>query len=188
MKHCPTLETLVVKGCDGFMNNDIVRILSNSPKLSILFDNDNDSYWNDRIGRLHAEVFIDQDPTTGTLRPWACESTLKELIINITGIPRPDLQECTTVRELYPGQGREIQSQVYDRLARLTNLEKLWLGGLGYGPYSLDYEYAYETQDSRYDCLEVSLESGLWKLAGLKALKELNVTRMKTRIRLGEIQ
>ena len=45
------------------------------------------------------------------------------------GIPRPDVKEDEAEKETYPGQGREMQGRVYDRLARLTNLETLWLQG-----------------------------------------------------------
>ncbi|KAK3811299.1 MAG: hypothetical protein J3Q66DRAFT_404678 [Benniella sp.] len=40
----------------------------------------------------------------------------------------PDVRELQSIEEAYPGEGHGIQSQVYDRLARLTNLETLWLG------------------------------------------------------------
>jgi len=73
------------------------------------------------------------------------------------GIPRPDVKEDEAEKETYPGQGREMQGRVYDRLARLTNLETLWLQG-----------------DARYNrchgCLEMSLESG-HRLKGLRKLK-----------------
>jgi hypothetical protein len=43
----------------------------------------------DEPSRLDAEVFIDLDSDTGSLKPWRCEATLKELKIRITGIPSP---------------------------------------------------------------------------------------------------
>ncbi|KAF9979678.1 hypothetical protein BGZ65_006193, partial [Modicella reniformis] len=70
-------------------------------------------------------------------------------------------------------------SQVYDRLARLTNLETLCLG----------YEQAgYLNNPRQWSCVEMSLESGLDKLSGLKALKELSVSRMGSKIGLKEVQ
>ncbi|KAI8352276.1 hypothetical protein B0O80DRAFT_454158, partial [Mortierella sp. GBAus27b] len=189
MEHCRALERLEVEGYPGFESNDIIQMAASSPNLHTLIDVDDNSYWADTQSRLHADAFIDRDPSTGSLRPWACENNLEKLKVRITGIPRPDLEQCTIAFELYPGQGREIQSYVYDRLARLTNLKTLWLGGFGYGPYFYTgYEYTYDWNVSRYDCLEMSLSSGLWKLAGLKALKKLGVASMVTRIGLEEIQ
>jgi hypothetical protein len=74
------------------------------------------------------KAFIDQDPDTGTPKPWECEGSLKELKVSITGIPSPDSEEGDNVEGPYPSEGREIQGRVYDRLARFTNLESLWLG------------------------------------------------------------
>jgi hypothetical protein len=76
--------------------------------------------------------------------------------------------------EDYPGHGREIQQRVYDRLARFTNLETLWLGGYR------DYPETY--------CLEMSLESGLDRISGLKRLKLLGVYFMRTRIGEAEVK
>ncbi|KAG0246472.1 hypothetical protein BGX31_001748 [Mortierella sp. GBA43] len=180
MEHCRALERLEVEGYPGFESNDIIQMAASSPNLHTLIDVDDNSYWADTQSRLHADAFIDRDPSTGSLRPWACENNLEKLKVRITGIPRPDLEQCTIAFELYPGQGREIQSYVYDRLARLTNLKTLWLGGFGYGPYFYTgYEYTYDWNVSRYDCLEMSLSSGLWKLAGLKALKKLGVANVE---------
>ncbi|KAG0006640.1 hypothetical protein BGZ65_005693, partial [Modicella reniformis] len=65
------------------------------------------------------------------------------------------------------------------RISRLTNLETLWLG----------YRQPYVTHPRKLrDSLEMSLESRLDKLSGLKALKELDVSSMKTRINLRELQ
>ena len=96
------------------------------------------------------------------------------LEVKIAGIPRPDLERKVVVREAYPGQGREIQSQVYNRLGRLTNLETLRVGD--------------QVGRFQYDCLEMSLESGLDKLSGLKALKELNTESLATKIGIKEVQ
>lgn len=42
--------------------------------------------------------------------------------------------------------------------------------------------------EDQLDYLEMSLESGLYKPAGLKALKELNLKDIKTRIGVKEVQ
>lgn len=74
-----------------------------------------------RAARSKPTFSIDKNPSTDSLRKWTCKTSLKELKVNITGIPRSDCEECE-VQEAYPGQGQKIQSQVYDRLARFINL------------------------------------------------------------------
>lgn len=123
---------------------------------------------------INYKAFIDLDPNSGTPKPWACEGSLKELKVIITGIPRPDMEGEDAVEEAYPGEGRETQGRVYDRLARFTNLKTLWLG---------DDESIYYIWS-----LEMSLESGLGKLSGLKKLREVSVLRTETRIGLEEAQ
>lgn len=171
MKQYSTIESMSIDGCDGFTSEDMVQALSSSPNLRTLIDVDYGTY---RVGRLHANIFIDQDPETELLRPWVCEASLKEFRVRISGIARPELRDCK-VKETYPGEGRKVQSQVHDRLARLTNLEILWLGN----------RHVLGNQD---DCLDMSLESGLHKLATLKKLKELSVSGMTTRIGVKEVQ
>ncbi|KAK3811115.1 MAG: hypothetical protein J3Q66DRAFT_58902 [Benniella sp.] len=171
MQQCPVLEKLVVDRCEYFPGGDTVRVLASSPNLHTLIDSIDHTSMTTRI---HASIFADRYPHTGSLREWACEASLTSLRIRITGVPRPDVPRCR-VLESHPGQGREIQSQVYDRLARLTKLESLWLG-----------ERIFPR--GQFDCLELSLESGLHKLSGLKSLKELGVVSLALKVGVEEVQ
>lgn len=145
---------------------------------------------------LLADEFIDLEPSASQLRPWLCESTLKDFRAKIAGIPRPELtktfhghslQERMVLKETYPGQGQEYQRQVYRRLARLSRLERM---ELGYEDRDIQDEYElpeaildlehWEDGHHQYNCLEMSLRSGLGLLEGLKELKALNVMRMAT--------
>ncbi|KAF9353152.1 hypothetical protein BGX34_011776 [Mortierella sp. NVP85] len=173
-KHFSTLEVLVVDGIEGAMMNDMVQVPRLCTKLRTLAYIDTDYCEMNGCSKIDAKVFIDQDPDTGVLKPWKCEASLEVLKVMIVGIPRPDLESDEVIKEAYPGEGREIQGQVYDRLARLTNLETLWLGD--------------ECGRSGVQSPEMSLESGLGKLCGLKKLKELNVAGFLTRIGVGEVQ
>jgi len=177
LDHHATLERLVLRGNFGLSDNEKVQFLACCPKLRDFADFDTGTPNEPMMSMtgLDAFSFIDQDPRTGALKPWKCEPSLKALRLVILGIPRPDLYRNEAIQEAYDDQGREIQKLVYDRLARLTHLETLWLGG----KYS---------RRLPYECLEMSLESGLYELAGLKALKKLNVSRMKTQIGLQEVQ
>ncbi|KAK3811005.1 MAG: hypothetical protein J3Q66DRAFT_350779 [Benniella sp.] len=170
IKHCSTLESLEFYSCIGFTSAERVQLLASSPNLHTFIDLDDNMF---SIVSLDAQSFIDQDSDTGLLKAWESESTLRTFEIKVRGIPRPDLD--MGIHEAPVGQGREIQNQVYSRLARLTHLETLWLAQkIGFW--------------ESYDCLEMSLESGLHQLSGLKALKELNVLCLKTRIGVPEVQ
>jgi len=179
-KHFHTLEKFSVCSCRDVSDIDLALVLSSSPNLRSLdvtqddFDwVDLDMYWDDWPTVFKAKKFIDLIPNTSVLKTWLCESSLTVLKILISDIPRPELRS----KEAYPGEGRNIQGQVYDRLARLTNLELLWLG------LCID-----ATGSIQYECLEMSLDSGLHKLSTLMKLKELDITRMMTRIGLREVQ
>ncbi|KAK3811076.1 MAG: hypothetical protein J3Q66DRAFT_443327 [Benniella sp.] len=168
--HYSTLGKLSIDGSNGLQTCDVVQVLRSCPHLHTLYYND---FCKGSCSAVNGAAFIDLDPDTGLLKPWLCEGSLKVLDVKIDGIQRPDLEICSLV-EAYPGQGREIQSQLYDRLGRLNHLETLKLGD--------------RCGRTQYDCLEMSLESGLDKLSGLKSLKELNIEKMVTMIGTKEVQ
>jgi hypothetical protein len=168
--HYSTLQEFYIDGHPDHLSSDLVQVLRSCPHLHTL----RYTHWRSGISAVDSEVFADMDPITGSLKPWLCEGSLKMLEIKIARIPRPDLKKDDVDEEAYPGQGREIQSQVYGRLGRLTHLEKLRLSDV--------------TSTPRSDCLEMTLESGLDKLSGLKSLQELNVGSMETNIGTKEIQ
>jgi hypothetical protein len=173
-KHFSTLEVLVVDGIEAPMMNDMVQVPRFCTKLRTLAYIDTKCSEMNGCSKIDAKVFIDQDPDTGVLKPWKCEASLKVLKVMVVGIPRSDLKGIGVIEEAYPGEGGEIQGQVYDRLARLTNLETLWLGD--------------ECGSAGVQSPEMSLESGLGKLSGLKKLKELNVAGFLTSIGIEEVQ
>ncbi|KAG0246309.1 hypothetical protein BGX31_003212 [Mortierella sp. GBA43] len=190
--HLFTLEKLQVLYRNSCFMDNLIRMISRCPNLHSLVMTS--SRWT-LLCHFKADTFVDRDPTTGVLRPWSCEASLKTLVCQIGGIPRPDLLEDPSeevsgpdikdlVSEAYPGQGRELQGYVLDRIARLSNLEILWLKDA----YDFTDNGLCDSQFDVADCLEMSLESGLWKLSGLKELKELNVANMRTRIGIKEVQ
>ncbi|KAK3810869.1 MAG: hypothetical protein J3Q66DRAFT_350406 [Benniella sp.] len=184
LKHSSTLERLVIEGCDGPTSHDLIQVLTRCSRLQSFVDTDEESYSDCHFPRIHATLFIDRGPINGSLKPWACEDSLKELKIRITGIPRPDLKEKCIFEEKYPGQGRDIQSQVYDRLARLVNLETLWLGDQRWE----DGNHDHDDMEDQFDSLEMSLESGLHRLSGLEKLEELSLVGMAFNVGIKEVQ
>ncbi|KAG0230745.1 hypothetical protein BGX31_005722, partial [Mortierella sp. GBA43] len=178
-RHHSTLEELSIEECSPGLSVEIVQTLSSCPRLRSL-STVNPYYRGNSCLFMDANVFADYDTSTGLFKTWACESTLRILKVRFTNIPRPDLGP-RYVQETYPGQGRELQDQVYERLARLTNLEILQLG-------HCQPRDGMTTERADYGCLEMSLESGLGKLSKLKSLRDLCVTSLKTRIGVKEAQ
>jgi hypothetical protein len=170
MKHSVTLERLTFYDVYGMTDKEIAQLLACCPSLRDFTDTQFNS-GRSREG-FNAQFFIDQD-RDGSLKPWMCETSLRILKIRIRILPRTDAGE-DRVTEYYPGQAREIQKRVYDRLARFTHLETLCLGG----------EYASPVLSR----LEMSLKSGLDKLSGLKRLKELDVSNMRSQIGKQEVK
>jgi hypothetical protein len=186
--HVHALEKLVVENrSDEFMDS-LIQLIPNCLKLHTLVMTNGLLFAGERHACFKVKMLIDQDHLMKSLRSWRCEGSLKTLKMRIGGIPRPDLAtnekaRKTTVDEEYSGQGREIQGQVYDRISRFVNLEVLWLQD------TTEYNLFVPNVDFfQSDCLDMSLESGLWKLSGLKKLKELNVSCMWTRIGIREVQ
>jgi hypothetical protein len=187
--HHSTLEKLDLDGTTNGASIDLVQLLRSGSRLRMVAHTDWQFTFQSGYPStgtypfIDAKAFIDRDPITGTLRRWECEASLESFTVSIAGIPRPDLG-TPSILETYPGQGRDIQCQAHDRLARLTSLKELWLGHQYYrGSWTEEDE-----DEIHVDCLEMSLESGLHRLAGLKALETLSVSGMKTRIGLAEVQ
>ncbi|KAK3844363.1 MAG: hypothetical protein J3R72DRAFT_438720 [Linnemannia gamsii] len=207
IQHCATLESLKVINTPGHRTSDHMRqILSSSPRLHTFITLDNNERTISRVGHISASSFIDLDIAANTIRPWACESTLTTFRAKILGIPRPDVtlthyglpranvEGVQVLQEGHPGQGREFQDRVYERLSRFTRLEILGLGhdDRDFGAHfdfveDVDGEWVLGDEDYQYDCLEMNLDSGLHKLGTLTGLKELNLFRMATRIEVEDV-
>ncbi|KAF9276043.1 hypothetical protein BGZ74_003769 [Mortierella antarctica] len=193
-EHCDKLEVLQVTSILGDSSSTLCQILSSSPKLKILITSDGKFHVQPRIPYLEAEDFVDAH--RGTLNPWACETCIKVLKTKITRIPRPDVtklldgrQRVDALTETCTREGRLIQQHVYERLSRLTNLEELCLGYDTKEHSRLrSSRDAMDGEDHQYECLEMTLESGLDQLKSLKKLRVLDVQRMEQRIGLKEMQ
>ncbi|KAG0077605.1 hypothetical protein BGZ90_006878 [Linnemannia elongata] len=142
---------------------------------------------------ISATDFIDLNPTSDTLNPWACESTLKVFCARIARIPRPGVTKVA--REEYPGQRDDIQQRVYERLARFTNLERLALGHQSprgnrssWNAFLPPDEELLGDFNEYTDCLDMTLTSGLGRLAGLKKIRKVCVMAMQTSIGIEELK
>ncbi|KAK3810888.1 MAG: hypothetical protein J3Q66DRAFT_350431 [Benniella sp.] len=184
-RHFSTLESFEVGVNHKYVflrKEHLERVLSSCPNLHTFADNYERTLFDAGHKSFRHDEFIDRDLETGLYRPWACEPSLKVLKVQILDIPSKAMGLWGRIQESYPGQGREIQELVYGRLARLTNLETLWLGRK---PYR---KVGSKPRGKLPYCLEMSLESGLHKLSTLKKLEELNVTCLVVRIGVEEVQ
>ncbi|KAG0355624.1 hypothetical protein BGZ54_001066 [Gamsiella multidivaricata] len=192
IKHCDTLETVQVTNLLKSSSRTLRHILSSSPRLQVMTTTDDRWYYQRRFPFLKAQDFVDMRHDSGILTPWASETSLKVLKTKITCTPRPDVTELLDGRQRIgfpPGfHIQHVQQRVYERLARFINLEELILGHgtmvkARYGTHYDNYR-----EDYQYECLEMTLESGLAQLKRLKNLRVLDVQMMAQRIGLKEVQ
>lgn len=155
IQHYSTLMKIrIVQRVGG---SSVTALLALCPNLQILISTDTISTETKGISTNPVINFIDRDPITLSLRPWACEPCLKTLVIRITDIP-------LEMEEAYRGQRMDLHTGVYTRLARLTQLEELSLG--------------HRIESRRYATpipFSLTVSSGLAKLAGLKKMRKLRI-------------
>ncbi|KAG0272037.1 hypothetical protein BGZ95_000094 [Linnemannia exigua] len=192
-QHSTTLESLVLKECDGFCSEDIQAVLSSCVNLRVF------QALTSSGTEFSSTVYLDAREMVDS--PWVC-LRLESLMLVITGIARPDLKVDQYGRPLtgplHDGSIRdyEMQQIVYSQLGKLTQLRELWLGHdipdlddeENYHPTEIDGQWKYIDPDEQFECLEFSLRSGLDLLGGLTELRVLNVDRMNIRVGLLEVQ
>lgn len=210
---CTTdLVRLNIGGASQFGSKGMQAVLTSCQDLR-QFDSFNDdktiSYVYTSYPSISAEDMIS--------RPWVCR-WLTLLHLEILDIPRPDItvDGSGDALQLFGGkesatkeESHEIQRKVYSQLGALSCLEELYLGhrqyadkrstileeGIG-SDYDMEDEDEEEeeeedtvgTDDFQMNCLEFSLESGLYLLAGLKELRILDVTFTCHRIGIPELE
>ncbi|KAF9915603.1 hypothetical protein FBU30_001863 [Linnemannia zychae] len=151
----------LVKHCDTLEVLEVMTILAFSSKTlrRVLFSSP----------RLKALITLDDKPDVSKF---------------LDGRQRYDV-----LTETYAGEGRHLQRRVHDRLARLTNLEELCLGHeTRSNIFPESFFDGGESEDYQYECLEMTLESGLDQLKDLKNLRVLDVQRMEQRIGLEQVR
>ncbi|KAG0273735.1 hypothetical protein BGZ95_010477 [Linnemannia exigua] len=130
-------------------------------------------------GWLEAGAIVQSD--------WICNN-LEVLACKISEIPRPDITReiyfLEPDRHLHPGspqRSMELQRQVYSKLAKLTKLREL---RLGFVLDSTHPSYALEDEEifRQYDCLAMTLESGLDLLKNLQNLQVVDLSNMEVYI------
>ena len=192
-RHTSTIENVTLGKWHNQEGIELVRVLSSFPRLQTFITHADGWIEYNQLISIDANDWIHQGPLSGSLTPWPCEHILTDLRIKISGIPRPDVtrrygsRRQPVMPETYSGEGQMLQRRVYERLSRFVNLEVLCLGSA-----SCFYEEPSEPWnrhlDHQHECLEMSLESGLDQLEGLKRLQVLNISLMATKIGQKEAQ
>lgn len=203
LKHALTLEELHVGGSD-FDDETVLAILRACPLLKIL----------SATGELHdyrPGMEAELNAPEAVVFPWAC-GMLESFECKITRVPRPDLVVTEIGLHLngwvltppsqvpsHPNalqESRDLQRKVLKQLGQLTRLRTLSLGTLGYSIHEPIYSQL-EIKGIRtmiveeavqIDCLELTLESGLDELVGLKDLEVFGAYQMAHRIGLPEVK
>ncbi|KAK3839465.1 MAG: hypothetical protein JOS17DRAFT_729202 [Linnemannia elongata] len=170
----PTLEVFRTYDLSLVSMAQVNELLCTAPNLKELYlsggvDNTPDNW-------LNPEEFQESE--------WVC-SNLEVFGCRIGGIPRPDI---TRDIDGHPANERVIegtiqesvslQRQVYASLARFTKLRELTLG------FPLDdigarEDKRYKEFYQQYDCLAITLDSGLDLLKGLKDLRLVGLVDME---------
>ncbi|KAF9134369.1 hypothetical protein BGW39_007247 [Mortierella sp. 14UC] len=146
-------------------------------------------------------------------QPWACMG-LERLTCRIVGVDRLNKEEEALVeRVMVPGYSSELSEEekgavekfhrcrvqhhgVYDRLASLTRLRHLNLGYENRNPWEYKGGNTYTGEDGNeyleyseptFDTLEMSLESGLERLAALRDLEMIGFECINHRIGKAEL-
>ncbi|KAF9327816.1 hypothetical protein BG006_008925 [Podila minutissima] len=184
MRHAHSLEQLLVPDCGGFHSRDLQRFLTYAPNLWNFEGTTSNEYNRMPIDvRLSAQDLIDSK--------WACQR-LQRLVLVIDQIPRP-LIRCRYdgrpfTDEFLPAHLRPGHPYVTVAESRALQREPKFI--LDMEDYQ-DFDgltHRYVARGYQYECLELTLESGLDLLAGLTSLRVLNVTRMAHRIGINELE
>lgn len=178
LKHADTLEIFRIENRNSVEHEYIHRLLCTAPRLKELYLSGN--YETTLGGWLDAREIVQSD--------WVCQD-LEVFHCRIGNIPRPEItrticRKPATKRHVKSGTMEEsidLQRQVYAKLARLTKLRELRLG-LRMDTKSQDYFRGNKEYWRQYDCLAMTLESGLDILKSLGNLRTVGLEDMEVYI------
>ncbi|KAF9116214.1 hypothetical protein BGX30_006002, partial [Mortierella sp. GBA39] len=200
------LVWLNISGCQGIRGHHIQAILTTAVHLRNL-----DAACRGDSEATDSRLYVSQILQSNT--PWVCWS-LRRLNVQISGFARPDLYRTAEMDAVCYDtslrQSRDVQKQVYRQIASLKYLEELSLGdgalfpedfedvdepsaasaGSGtkdviWEPYMYGLKYGNGHQTT---CLELTLDSGLDILRTLTELRVIDITRMKHRLGVDEME
>ncbi|KAK3848410.1 MAG: hypothetical protein J3R72DRAFT_428961 [Linnemannia gamsii] len=184
LRQAPTLEVLNLDGGSYFKSKDINKLLCSAPNLRELH----------LLGDTRSEFGEDPclDANDVVQSEWVC-TNLEIFGCSIGGIARQDItRRISDDSASYLAcqgsyrDGINLQQGVYSQLSQLTKLKELYLGS----PLK-EYEEETESDDRfprqdhpfrQFDCLAMSLDSGLDQLKNLKNLHTVELKDMEVYI------
>lgn len=172
--HCTALETLHLNRCELLTNADLTSILGKAKKLK-------DFQTNGIVSRRHdpSPRFLTSTDIAGihwgsfSIKTFCCPIKVPSPDDDIPEVKR-EAEWSSTMED-----SREAQRQVYQQLSKLTKLKELRLGDIRGGGKT---HHAFQ-----WYCLEMTLESGMDKLEGLKQLEILDIRTMNHDIGVQEL-
>ncbi|KAF9117975.1 hypothetical protein BGW39_001607 [Mortierella sp. 14UC] len=202
LKHASTLEFVRLDGAPSFDSKSIHRLLCSAPNLKELYLLGEYRHRTKTDGRLDVRDTVrheggdgldeneDEDANEMREKDWVC-TRLEVFGCEIGDIPRPDIIRSILGRPstniTVEGTRQEsihLQRKLYARLGQLTRLRQLTLGG----PRLFQRATRREMDVIRlYDCLAMTLESGLDLLKDLKELRIVELDDMEVYLGPGEL-
>jgi hypothetical protein len=211
MESVGTLEVLRIESAEELELNAFVDVLCSARKLRRLEGiADGQRHRNTSEFWLYAqEVYLDH-VEGGSDRSWVLGPSMEHLQLRIEGVPRPDVlyyqnghdlgvQEA----ELDPALRFDVQRWIYTQLGRMTGLQELILGLQNLSANTMRFAEVVSSMDAvvqeeealrngvrmfNYQSLELSLESGLDLLAGMKEMRMLDVRSTAHNIGVAELE
>ncbi|KAF9909037.1 hypothetical protein EC991_009098 [Linnemannia zychae] len=175
-KHAPTIEIVRMESAPCFESQDIQQLLCSAPNLKEIYLFGHERRVENVDGCLDAHDVVVSEWVCTELEIFGCE---------IGEIPRPDITHNIAGRPprefIMDGthqESVELQRGVYTQFGRLAKLRELTLGNALWSDLDADmWEH-----ERLYDCLAMTLESGLNLMAGLKELEIVRLDAMEVYI------
>lgn len=174
-KHAHTLQVFRIEAMSYFESAQIDRLLCSAPHLKELY----------LLNSQGSKACHCLDAPSINHSQWVC-SDLEVFACRIENISRADItrtitgldSSARTVSFGTPREQAELQLQIYAKLARFTKLRELRLGFL-MDTSTTRYRRGYKEYFRQYDCLAMTLESGVDLLKGLKGLRVVGLEDME---------
>ncbi|KAF9139460.1 hypothetical protein BGX30_007926 [Mortierella sp. GBA39] len=178
LEHASTLEVVRLDMMPCMSSKSIQQFLCSAARLKEF------SIIGGSRDRDNEDLFLDAHDVVSP--DWVC-TELEVFGCQIGGIPRPDITQDIAgkpaieyIKEGTHQESLDLQRGVYSQLGRLTKLRELILG-VTVVPRWGD-NYITEERHRQYDCLAMTVESGLDLLKDLKELKSVVMHNMEVSI------
>ncbi|KAK3846478.1 MAG: hypothetical protein J3R72DRAFT_520261 [Linnemannia gamsii] len=169
--NCEHLEVLdIVKGASwGLSGSHLQAILSRAPRLRSL-----QAYWLNGAEKISSVDIFSSGWATTSLE-------YVDLKIDVPRVAADQEDADDDDSKALRASSRDIQRRVLRRFGQQTHLRKLVVGDMAVSSATGIFGY-------QFQCLEMTLESGLDELEGLKELEHLDIHHMDHRVGVPELE